>query len=67
MTPFSVWLVAILSLWLIWFAFGPSNRWWTTAMGAAVIAVATFITLNIWPPTERIKQQQKEPKAREAE
>jgi hypothetical protein len=46
----AVWLVAFFILLLVWFMFGPENRWWTTAIYAVVIGVATYVTLRMVGP-----------------
>jgi hypothetical protein len=44
----AIWLVSFFVLWLLWFAVGPENQWWTTAIYAVVLSVAVFCTL--WLP-----------------
>jgi hypothetical protein len=44
----AVWSVAFLAL-LVWYLFGPDNRWWTTAVYAVVIGAAGLFTIRAWP------------------
>jgi hypothetical protein len=48
----AVWLLVLLVLWLVWWVFGPENRWWITAIYAAATAVGSFLTFRIWPSTQ---------------
>jgi hypothetical protein len=45
----AVWLVVLLVLSLVWFMIGPEDHWWAVAIYAAVIGVATFLTVKISP------------------
>jgi membrane protein YdbS with pleckstrin-like domain len=45
----AVWLVVFLILTLVWFMIGPQDQWWAVAIYAAVLGVATFLTIKISP------------------
>jgi hypothetical protein len=45
----AVWLVVFLVLSLVWFMIGQEYQWWAVAIYAAVIGVATFLTVKISP------------------
>ena len=45
----AVWLGVILILTLAWFVIGPEDKWWAVAIYAAVIGVATFLTVRVSP------------------
>jgi hypothetical protein len=45
----AVWLVVFLVLSLAWFMIGQEDQWWAVAIYAAVIGVATFLTVKISP------------------
>jgi hypothetical protein len=48
----AIWLVAFLILWLAWEMSGRDFRWWTTAIYAGVIAVASFFSIRISPSAQ---------------
>jgi hypothetical protein len=47
----SIWFVAFLVLWFVWEMSGRDYRWWTTAISAGVVFVASFVSIKISLPT----------------
>jgi hypothetical protein len=46
-----IWFVVYLALWFVWEMSGRDYRWWTTAISAGVVFVASFVLIKISLPT----------------